>query len=46
MIDYTKVSDDPNVINLIKQREQIEKQIKEIDEMALIKYEMQVLNFN
>ena len=44
MIDYTKVSDNQHVIELIKKREEIEKQIREIDEMALVKYELEALN--
>jgi hypothetical protein len=43
MIDWGKVSDNENVINLIKQREEIEKQIREIDEMVLIRYEIESL---
>tara|TARA_R110002167_G_scaffold340531_1_gene548475 strand:- start:24 stop:167 length:144 start_codon:yes stop_codon:yes gene_type:complete len=46
MIDYTKVSDNQNVIELIKKRDEIEKQIREIDEMALVKYEIEALNLN
>lgn len=43
MIDYTKVSDNKEVIKLIKQREEIEKQIREIDNMALVRYELEML---
>lgn len=43
MIDWGKVSDNENIINLIKQREEIEKQIREIDEMALVRYEIESL---
>lgn len=43
MIDWRKVSDNENVIYLIKQREEIEKQIREIDEMALVRYEIESL---
>lgn len=46
MIDYTKVSDNQYVIELIKKREELEKRIREIDEMALVKYELEVLNLN
>jgi hypothetical protein len=45
MIDWGKVSDNENVINLIKQREEIEKQIREIDEMALVRYEIEKLSY-
>ena len=43
-IDYSKVSDNELVIELIKQRERIEKEIIEIEEMAIVKYELEVLN--
>ena len=46
MIDYTKVSDNQHVIELIKKREELEKQIREIDEMALVRYELEVLNLS
>ena len=41
MIDYAKVSDNEEVIELIKQRNEIEKQINELDENALLNYELQ-----
>ena len=34
-IDYSKVTDNPKVVELLKQRDEIEKQIDEIDEMAM-----------
>lgn len=40
MIDYTKVSNNEKVIELIKQRDEIEKQINELDENALLNYEL------
>ena len=40
MIDYTKVSDNEKVIELIKQRNEIEKQINELDENSLLNYEL------
>ena len=40
MIDYAKVSDNEKVIELIKQRNEIEKQINELDENALLNYEL------
>ena len=46
MIDYTKVSDNQHTIQLIKKREELEKQIREIDEMALVRYELEVLNLS
>jgi hypothetical protein len=42
-IDYSKVSSNLKVIELIKEREKIEKQIRELEEMALVKYELEVL---
>jgi hypothetical protein len=46
MIDYTKVSDNQHVIELIKKRERLEKQIREIDKAALVKYELEALGMN
>ena len=43
IIDFTKVTDNEEVIKLIKERENIEEQIRAIDEMALIKYELEAL---
>ena len=43
MIDWTKVTDNEEVIRLIKEREKIEEQIREIDEMALVRYELEAL---
>ncbi len=43
MIDWTKVTDNEEVIRLIKEREKIEEQIRAIDEMALVRYELEVL---
>lgn len=42
-IDYNKVSDNYEVIKLIKEREIIEKEITALDKDALIKYELEVL---
>ncbi len=42
-IDYSKVSSNLKVIELIKEREKIEKQIIELEEMALVKYELEIL---
>jgi len=44
MIDWTKVSDNEKVIELIKDIKEIEKQIREIDEMALVRYEIEALS--
>lgn len=43
-IDYNKVSNNPKVIELIKQREKIEEQIRKIEKRALLKYELEVLS--
>jgi hypothetical protein len=43
MIDWTKVTDNEEVIRLIKEREKIEEQIRDIDEMALVRYELESL---
>lgn len=44
MIDFSKVTDNEVIINLLKQRENINAQIRKIDEMALIRYELEALN--
>jgi hypothetical protein len=43
MIDWTKVTDNEEIIRLIKELEKIEEQIRAIDEMALVKYEIEKL---
>ena len=43
MIDWTKVTDNVEIITLLKERAKIEEQIKAIDEMALIRYELEAL---
>lgn len=43
MIDWKKVTDNEEVIRLIKEREKIEEQIRAIDEMALVRYELEAL---
>jgi hypothetical protein len=43
MIDWTKVTDNEEIIKLIKEREKIEEQIRTIDEMALVRYELEAL---
>lgn len=45
-IDYSKISTNPKVIELIKQREKIEEQIREIEKMALVKYEIEALKIS
>ena len=46
MIDYTKVTDNEEVIKLLKQRKELEDKIRVIDEKALIKYELEALQLN
>ena len=43
-IDYSKITDNPKVIKLLKQRIEIENKIKAIDETALIKHELELLS--
>lgn len=43
MIDWTKVTDNEEIIRLIKEREKIEEQIRAIDDMALVRYELESL---
>lgn len=42
-IDYDKISKNPRVIALLKEREKIENEIKSLDNEALINYELEVL---
>ncbi len=42
-IDYSKITDNPRVIELLKQRIELENKIKAIDENALIKHEIELL---
>lgn len=46
MIDYTKVSDNKDVIELIKLREEIEEKIRKLDKKALLLYEIEALGLN
>ena len=43
MIDWTKVTENEEIIKLIKEREKIEEQIRTIDKMALVRYELEAL---
>jgi len=43
-IDYSKITDNPKVIELLKQRTEIENKIKAIDETALIRSELELLS--
>lgn len=42
-VDFAKVSDNPEVIKLIKQREQLDEKIIALDKMALVRYELEVI---
>jgi len=44
-IDYSKITDNPKVVELLKKRNDIEKEIREIDKMALVNYEIEFLDF-
>jgi hypothetical protein len=44
MIDWSKVSDNDEVINLIKQIDELEKKVRAIDEKALLNWRMEELN--
>jgi hypothetical protein len=43
-IDYSKITDNPKVIELLKQRIELENKIKAIDEMALVRHEIELLS--
>jgi hypothetical protein len=43
MIDFSKVAENEEVIELLKQREDIERKINILDEKALINYELERL---
>lgn len=45
-IDYSKITDNPKVVELLKKRNEIEKEIREIEKMALVKYEIEYLALN
>ena len=44
MIDYSKVTKIKEVIILLRQREEIERKISQLDENALINYELEKLS--
>lgn len=44
MIDWNKISTNKRVIELIKQREKIGDEIRDIEPSALINYELEMLN--
>lgn len=43
-MDYKEITENAEVIKLLKQRKKIEDKIKAIDETALINYELKLLN--
>jgi len=45
-VDWTKVTNNQEVITLLKQREELENKIRAIDEKALINYELEALQLN
>ena len=44
-INCSKVTDNEKIINLLKEREKIEEQIRLIDNMAIIRYELESLKY-
>ena len=42
-MDWTKITDSKEVIELLKEKERIEQKIKSLDKMALIYYELEQL---
>lgn len=45
-IDYSKITNNPKVVELLKKRNEIEKQITDIETMALVNYELEVLGID
>jgi hypothetical protein len=45
-VDYSKVSNNKEVIRLLEQRLEIEEKIKDIDDMALINYEIEAFKLD
>ena len=43
MIDFSKVTEIEEVVELLKQREEIERKINQLDEKALLNYELERL---
>jgi len=46
MIDFSKITNIEEVVELLKQREDIERKIYNLDEKALINYELERLQEN
>lgn len=44
MIDFSKITEIDEVVELLKEREEIERKIKQLDEYALIRYEISRLD--
>jgi hypothetical protein len=44
MIDYTKISDNEEIIRLLKERDKIDEQILELDSMVLVRHALEVLD--
>lgn len=45
-VDYKKITDSDEVIDLMKQRETLEEKISSIDSEALMNYEIELLRVN
>lgn len=43
MIDFSKVTEIMEVVELLKQREEIERKINQLDDKALVNYELEKL---
>ena len=46
IIDYSKITDNPKVIKLLKERIELEKKIRVIDRKALLNYELELLSLD
>lgn len=43
-MDWSKVTSNGKVVELLKEREKLEEQIRDLDNKALMKYEIEMLN--
>jgi hypothetical protein len=43
-IDYSKITNDKELVKLIKKRDKIEDEIRKIDPMVLVRYELYLIN--
>lgn len=44
MIDWSKISDNVEVVELVKQIELLSEKVISLDEMALVRYQLEILN--